>query len=84
MSSNNTEIELLHDEIKQINKKLDRVLLTLLGYEEMNIEGLTQKVAQHERFIQKQKLLMAKISGISAVLGIAGGLIVQLILKLIS
>lgn len=82
--SSNTEIELLHDEIKQINKKLDRVLLTLLGDEEMNIEGLTQKVAQHERYIQKQKLLMAKISGISTVLGIAGGLLVQLVLKLIS
>lgn len=78
------EIELIHREIQSINKKLDKVLLTLLGDDEMSIEGLVSKVSQHERYIQKQKLLMAKISGISTVLGIAGGLLVQLLLKLMS
>jgi hypothetical protein len=78
------EIELIHKEIQSINKKLDKVLLTLLGDDEMSIEGLVSKVSQHERYIQKQKLLMAKISGISTVLGIAGGLLVQLLLKLMS
>ncbi len=78
------EIELIHKEIQSINKKLDKVLLTLLGDDEMSIEGLVAKVHQHEKFIQRQKLLMAKISGISTVLGIVGGLLVQLLLKLMS
>jgi hypothetical protein len=53
------EVEMIHKEIQQINKKLDRVLLTLLGDEDMNIDGLVAKVASHEKYIQKQKLFLA-------------------------
>jgi hypothetical protein len=84
MNTEREEIELIHREIKQINKKLDRVLLTLLGDEDMNIDGLVAKVAQHEKYIQKQKLFFAKMGGIATAMGVIGGLIVQLILKLIS
>jgi len=71
------EVEMIHKEIQQINKKLDRVLLTLLGDEDMNIDGL-------EKYIQKQKLFLAKMGGMATAMGVIGGLIVQLILKLIS
>ena len=78
------DMQTIHKEIQQINKKLDRVLLTLLGDDDMNIDGLVAKVASHEKYIQKQKLFMAKMGGMATAFGVIGGLIVQLILKLIS
>lgn len=78
------DMQTIHKEIQQINKKLDRVLLTLLGDEDMNIDGLVAKVASHEKYIQKQKLFLAKMGGMATAMGVIGGLIVQLILKLLS
>ena len=59
------ELSLLHSEIKILNQKMDRVLRTLIGDEEMAQEGLVSKVQKHEEYIQSQKLLMAKVSGIA-------------------
>lgn len=59
------ELTLLHSEIKTLSGKVDRVLRTLIGDEEMAQEGLVQKVAKHEEYIASQKLLMAKVSGIA-------------------
>lgn len=78
------DMQTIHKEIQQINKKLDRVLLTLLGDDDMNIDGLVAKVASHEKYIQKQKLFLAKMGGMATAFGVIGGLIVQLILKLLS
>jgi len=78
------DMQTIHKEIQQINKKLDRVLLTLLGDEDMNIDGLVAKVASHDKYIQRQKLFMAKMGGMATAMGVIGGLIVQLILKLLS
>ena len=59
------ELSLLHSEIKSLSQKMDRVLRTLIGDEEMAQEGLVTKVQKHEEYIQSQKLLMAKVSGIA-------------------
>ena len=59
------ELTLLHSEIKILSQKMDRVLRTLIGDEEMAQEGLVIKVQKHEEYIQSQKLLMAKVSGIA-------------------
>jgi len=59
------ELTLLHSEIKILSQKMDRVLRTLIGDEEMAQEGLVTKVQKHEEYIQSQKLLMAKVSGIA-------------------
>ena len=59
------ELSLLHSEIKSLSLKMDRVLRTLIGDEEMAQEGLVTKVQKHEEYIQSQKLLMAKVSGIA-------------------
>jgi hypothetical protein len=59
------ELTLLHSEIKILSQKMDRVLRTLIGDEEMAQEGLVSKVQKHEEYIQSQKLLMAKVSGIA-------------------
>jgi hypothetical protein len=59
------ELSLLHNEIKTLSGKVDRVLRTLIGDEEMAQEGLVQKVAKHEEYIASQKLLMAKVTGIA-------------------
>ena len=45
-------------------------------------EGLVTKVDRHEKFIESQKLLMAKITGIAIGSGVFGGLVTQLIIKL--
>ena len=59
------ELSLLHNEIKTLSFKVDRVLRTLIGYDEMAQEGLVTKVQKHEEYIEGQKLLMAKVSGIA-------------------
>ena len=59
------ELSLLHNEIKTLSFKVDRVLRTLIGDEEMAQEGLVTKVQKHEEYIEGQKLLMAKVSGIA-------------------
>ena len=77
------EITLIHEELQNMNKKIDRIYNVLIGDEEMKIEGLVDKVSQHDKYIQKQKLLIAKYSGIATVMGILGGIIVQLVMKLV-
>jgi len=59
------ELTLLHSEIKSLSQKMDRELRTLIGDEEMAQEGLVTKVQKNEEYIQSQKLLMSKVSGIA-------------------
>jgi hypothetical protein len=75
------EIKGIHKEIKNLNGKIDRILRTLIGDEEMAQEGLVTKVDRHDKFIESQKLLMAKITGIAIGSGVFGGLVTQLIIK---
>ena len=77
------EITLIHEELQNMNKKIDRIYNVLIGDEGMKIEGLVDKVSQHDKYIQKQKLLIAKYSGIATAMGILGGIIVQLVMKLV-
>lgn len=77
------ELSLLHSEIKVLSQKMDRVLRTLIGDEEMAQEGLVKKVEKHEEYIQSQKLLMAKVSGIAIGSGVVSNWIFDWISKLI-
>jgi hypothetical protein len=77
------ELSLLHNEIKTLSQKMDRVLRTLIGDEEMAQEGLVKKVEKHEEYIQSQKLLMAKVSGIAIGSGVVSNWIFDWISKLI-
>lgn len=76
------ELALLHTEIKSLSQKVDRVLRTLIGDEEMAQEGLVSKVQKHEEYIQGQKLLMAKVSGIAIGSGVLSTWLFDLISKL--
>ena len=62
---------------------MDRVLRTLIGDEEMAQEGLVKKVEKHEEYIQSQKLLMAKVSGIAIGSGVVSNWLFDWISKLI-
>lgn len=77
------ELSLLHSEIKTLSTKVDRVLRTLIGDEEMAQEGLVKKVEKHEEYIQKQKLLMAKVSGVAIGSGVLSNWLMEWISKLI-
>ena len=81
MLNTTEEIIGIHKEIKNLNGKIDRILRTLIGDEEMAQEGLVTKVYRHEKFIERQKLLMAKITGIAIGSGIFGGIVTELIIK---
>jgi hypothetical protein len=83
MLNTTEEIIGIHKEIKNLNGKIDRILRTLIGDEEMAQEGLVTKVDRHEKFIENQKLLMAKITGVAIGSGIFGGLVTELIIKFI-
>lgn len=76
------ELSLLHSEIKTLSTKVDRVLRTLIGDEEMAQEGLVQKVQKHEEYIESQKLLMAKVSGIAIGSGVLSTWLFEMIYKL--
>jgi hypothetical protein len=76
------DLSLLHNEIKTLSTKVDRVLRTLIGDEEMAQEGLVQKVQKHEEYIASQKLLLAKVSGIAIGSGVLSNWIIQWVSKL--
>ena len=76
------DLSLLHNEIKTLSGKVDRVLRTLIGDEEMAQEGLVQKVQKHEEYIASQKLLLAKVSGIAIGSGVLSNWIIQWVYKL--
>jgi hypothetical protein len=78
-----TEIALIHEQLQEMDKKIDRIYNVLIGDDEMKIEGLVSKVQKHDKYIQNQRLQVARLSGIAATAGVIGGLIVQLVLKAI-
>ena len=77
------EITLIHEQLQDMDKKIDRIYNVLIGDDEMKIEGLVSKVQKHDKYIQNQRLQVARLSGIAATAGVVGGLIVQLVLKAI-
>jgi hypothetical protein len=77
------EIIGIHKEIKNLNGKIDRILRTLIGDEEMAQEGLVNKVDRHEKYIESQKLLLAKIMGIAIGSGLFGGIVGQIVIEYI-
>ena len=72
------EIAAIHKELREQGLKLDRVLRVLTGDEELVQTGLIKKVADQEKWIDSQKLHMAKIAGIAIGSGLFGGVITQL------
>ena len=77
------EIALIHEELQEMNKKIDRIYNVLIGDDQMKIEGLVSKVQKHDKYIQNQRLQVARLGGIATAAGVIGGLIVQFILKLL-
>ena len=78
-----TEIALIHEELQNMNKKIDRIYHVLIGDDQMKIEGLVSKVQKHDKYIQNQRLQVARLGGIATAAGVVGGLIVQFIIKLL-
>ena len=78
-----TEIALIHEQLQTMDKKIDRIYNVLIGDDQMKIEGLVSKVQKHDKYIQNQRLQVARLGGIATAAGIVGGLIVQLIIKMI-
>jgi hypothetical protein len=77
------EITLIHEQLQEMDKKIDRIYNVLIGDDQMKIEGLVSKVQKHDKYIQNQRLQVARLGGIATAAGIVGGLIVQLIIKMI-
>jgi hypothetical protein len=79
----NKEIVAIHQEIKDLANKVDRILRTLIGDEDMGQTGLVAKVQKHDDWIEQQKLVWAKVFGIAIGSGIFGGVMTQVVMKLI-
>tara|TARA_R100001163_G_C5012194_1_gene157721 strand:- start:642 stop:899 length:258 start_codon:yes stop_codon:yes gene_type:complete len=71
------EIKTLQDNMMSVMEKMDRLSKAIVGDEEFGQEGLVKLVKKHERYIEKQKFLYAKIYGAIAVGGIAWTLILK-------
>ena len=78
-----SEILALHEDLKELTSKVDRILRTLIGDEEMAQKGLVEKVERHDEWIEKQKVVLAKIFGVAIGSGLFGGVITQLLMKLL-
>jgi hypothetical protein len=76
-----TEIALIHEQLQEMDKKIDRIYNVLIGDDEMKIEGLVSKVQKHDKYIQNQRLQVARLGGIATAAGVVGGLLVQFVLK---
>ena len=77
------EITLIHEQLQGMDKKIDRIYNVLIGDDQMKIEGLVSKVQKHDKYIQNQRLQVARLGGIATAAGVVGGLLVQLIIKMI-
>jgi hypothetical protein len=75
------EITLIHEQLQDMDKKIDRIYNVLIGDDEMKIEGLVSKVQKHDKYIQNQRLQVARLGGIATAAGVVGGLLVQFVLK---
>ena len=75
------EIQLIHEQLQEMDKKIDRIYNVLIGDDQMKIEGLVSKVQKHDKYIQNQRLQVARLGGIATAAGVVGGLIVQFVLK---
>lgn len=75
------EIALIHEQLQEMDKKIDRIYNVLIGDNEMKIEGLVSKVQKHDKYINNQRLQVARLGGIATAAGVVGGLIVQFFLK---
>ena len=79
----NKEIVAIHQELKDLASKVDRILRTLIGDEDMGQTGLVSKVQKHDEWIEQQKLVWAKVFGIAIGSGVFGGIVTQLIMKFV-
>jgi hypothetical protein len=79
----NKEIVAIHQELKDLASKVDRILRTLIGDEDMGQTGLVSKVQKHDDWIEQQKLVWAKVFGIAVGSGLFGGMVTQLVMKII-
>ena len=77
----NKEIVAIHQELKDLASKVDRILRTLIGDEDMGQTGLVSKVQKHDDWIEQQKLVWAKVFGIAVGSGLFGGIVTQLVMK---
>jgi hypothetical protein len=80
----NKEIVAIHQELKDLTTKVDRILRTLIGDEDMGQTGLVSKVQKHDEWIESQKIVWAKIFGLAIGSGLFGGIITQIIMQMIS
>jgi len=76
-----TEIVMIHEQLQEMDKKIDRIYNVLIGDDQMKIEGLVSKVQKHDKYIQNQRLQVARLGGIATAAGVVGGLLVQFVLK---
>jgi hypothetical protein len=79
-----TELHEVHKEIQSLNKKVDRILRTLLGDEEMAQEGIVKKVNRHEVWIEQQNISYARLLGIAIGSGVFGGLVIELLFRIMN
>ncbi len=80
----NKEIVAIHQELKDLASKVDRILRTLIGDEDMGQTGLVSKVQKHDDWIEQQKLVWAKVFGIAVGSGLFGGIVTQLVMKFLA
>ncbi len=71
------QIRSLQENMILLCEKMERLSKAIVGDEEFGQEGLVKLVKRHEKFIQNQRFLYAKIYGAMAV----GGVMWTLILK---
>ena len=69
------KLDKLLETVARIEKRGEKIELAVLGNEELEIDGLVDKVKRHERYIDGDKKLKAKIAG-----GVAVGTPVLVIL----
>lgn len=88
-----TEFALLHREIQEmknntsseladLKKAIDRILITLVGDNEMAQEGLVKKVERHEKYIEDHRLIWAKLTGIAIGGGAIGGVLIDVFFQM--
>ena len=72
-----TDVELTKQNITSMSEKIERIHKAVVGDNEYGQEGIVQMVRKHEKWIDKQKYMYAKIYGGVTVVGILWTLIIK-------
>jgi predicted nucleic acid-binding Zn-ribbon protein len=77
MSKIEKDIIALHKDISKMSEQVDKIQLSLVGDDKFGQEGLVKMVKRHEKWVENQRYMYAKICGGAVVISALTTLVIK-------